>query len=78
MIPDLKSCPFCSRKAKAIVKSEKLASGENYIDFTISCLGCGVAKNVRMKYGIHGASFFDVEKAMDEVVSAWNRRGTNG
>lgn len=71
---ELKLCPFCSSNVKTIVKADKLPGGENYIDFTITCLGCGIAKNVRMKYGIHGASFLNVEKAMDEVILAWNRR----
>lgn len=75
---ELKPCPFCSGNVKTIVKAEKLAGGENYIDFTIACLGCGIAKNVRMKYGIHGASFLDIEEAMEKVAFDWNRRASNG
>ena len=71
---ELKPCPFCAKKVKTIVKAEKLRMGENYIDFTIVCLGCGITKTVRVNYGISGASFLDVEKAMNEVVLAWNRR----
>ena len=79
---ELKPCPFCAKKVKTIVKvetqtivkAETLRMRESYIDFTIVCLGCGITKTVRVNCGISGASFLDVEKAMNEVVLAWNRR----
>lgn len=76
-MPDLKKCPFCAGNPKTEVKIACMASYENALDFTIACSECGVHKTVQLKF-INTAYFLDVEKAMDEVVLAWNRRATNG
>lgn len=73
MMPDLKNCPFCYGNPKTEVKIARMASDENALDFTIVCSKCGVHKTVRLKFA-NTADFLDVEKAMDEVFLAWNRR----
>lgn len=76
---DLKKCPFCSGEVKTIVKAEKLTGGRKLYRLYNFLLGMWYCKKVRMKCGIHGASFLEVEEAMDEVIFDWNRRaGENG
>ena len=70
---ELKRCPFCDGNPKTEVKITRMASDGNALDFSVVCSECGVNKTVRLKFA-NTAYFLDVEKAMDEVVLAWNRR----
>lgn len=74
---ELKSCPFCDGNPKTEVKIARMVSDKNALDFTIACSECGVYKTVRLNFA-NTACFLDVEKAMDEVVLAWNRRTNDG
>jgi transcriptional regulator NrdR family protein len=78
-MPDLKRCPFCDGNPKTEVRITRMASDGNALDFAIVCGECGVHKTVRVRLNFaNTADFWDVEKAMDEVALAWNRRATNG
>lgn len=71
---ELKSCPFCDYYPTTEIKVTKMGGDEDQIDFSIVCRECGVSKTVRLKLG-KSAVFMDAEKAMGEVIKAWNTRG---
>ena len=50
-----------------------MGGGEDHVDFSIVCKECGVYKTVRLKVR-NTAYFMQVDKAMEEVVKAWNTR----
>lgn len=69
----LKICPFCGHLPTTEVKVTQMGGGEDHVDFTVVCEKCGIHKTVRLKLR-PTAVFMDVEKAMEEVVKAWNTR----
>lgn len=72
-MPDLKRCPFCNGIPKAEVRIACMASDKNELNFSVVCGECGVNKTVRLKFA-NTADLLDVEKAIDEVMLAWNSR----
>lgn len=46
---------------------------ESQVDFSIHCINCGISKTVRLKI-VGYADFIDVNKALAEVIKAWNQR----
>lgn len=73
MSEELKGCPFCGESPRTEVSVSKMGGGEDHVDFTIHCTNCGIQKTVRLK--IAGFVYFsDVDKAMAQVIEAWNRR----
>lgn len=70
---DLKRCPFCGNLPETEVRVTQMGGGEDYIDFSIVCKKCGTYKTVRLKV-CKTAYFMDVDKAMADVVKAWNTR----
>lgn len=48
------------------------------VDFEIVCTNCGTNKTVRLKINRREATFMDVDKAMEDVTKAWNRRANDG
>ena len=72
---EIKICPFCGESPRTEVSVSQRGGVEDYVDFSIHCTNCGIQKTVRLK--IAGfCYFFDVEKAMSQVIEAWNRRVT--
>ena len=70
---ELKRCPFCGNSPRTEVEVTQMGGGEDHIDFSIHCTECKIRKTMRLK--IMGyCNFIDVEKAMCDVVRAWNRR----
>ena len=75
MSEELKRCPFCGELPRTEVEVTKMGGGEDHVDFAIHCTNCGTSKTVRLR--INGfVNFFDVEKAQEQVIQAWNRRVT--
>ena len=74
---DLKRCPFCGSLPRTEVFVSKMGGGEDHVDFAIHCTDCGVTKTVRLKIRAY-ANFIDVEKSMEEVITAWNHREGGG
>lgn len=73
---DLKKCPFCGATPRTEVSVTKMGGGEDHVDFSIHCITCGVSKTVRLK--INGfVNFLDVDKAIEQVIRAWNQRESN-
>lgn len=71
---ELKSCPFCGYYPTTEIRVTQMGGGEDHIDFSVICGECGISKTVRLK--IRGtATFIDAEKAMADVIKAWNTRG---
>lgn len=73
MSKELKRCPFCGESPRTEVSVTKMGGGEDHVDFTIHCTNCGTEKTVRLKI-VAFANFFDVEKAQEQVIQAWNKR----
>ena len=70
---DLKRCPFCGGNPRTEVEVAQKGDEEDYIDFSIRCVECGVAKTTRLT--IRGfVNFMDVYKAEEQVTWAWNKR----
>lgn len=70
---DLKRCPFCGATPRTEVSVAKMGGVEDQVDFSIHCTTCGISKTVRLK--INGfVNFLDVDKAMEQVIRAWNQR----
>lgn len=70
---ELKKCPFCGEIPRTEVEVTKMGGGEDHVDFSVHCTNCGTFKIVRLK--INGfVNFFDVEKAQEQVIQAWNQR----
>ena len=69
---ELARCPFCGMIPGTEVFVTQKGGGEDHIDFSIRC-DCGIHRTVRLKIR-NTACFMDVEKAMKEVVDAWNCR----
>lgn len=73
MSEELKCCPFCGELPRTEVEVTKMGGGEDHVDFSVHCTNCGTSKTVRLK--INGfVYFFDVEKAQEQVIQAWNQR----
>ena len=72
----LKICPFCGSFPTTEVRVTQMGGGEDHIDFTVKCLGCGTYKTARLKIN-KTCMFFDVRNAMSEALEAWNRRPNN-
>lgn len=72
---ELKSCPFCGTLPRTEMSIVNMGGVEDQVDFSIHCHNCGITKTVRLKFNAY-ASFFDVDKAEEQVVEAWNRRVT--
>lgn len=70
---ELKRCPFCGEMPRTEMSVTKMGGSEDHVDFSIHCTNCGVEKTVRLKI-VAFATFFDVEKALDQVIQAWNQR----
>ena len=71
---DLKRCPFCGELPTTEVLVTQKGGLDGIIFFSIVCGKCGISKGARLKTG----TFFEVEKAMEEAVKAWNTRWDNG
>ena len=70
---ELKRCPFCGALPVTEVRVTQMGGGTDHVDFSVTCSECGTAKTVRLKIA-KAACFMDVDKAMEEVIEAWNRR----
>lgn len=70
---ELKRCPFCGALPRTEMSVTKMGGTEDHVDFSICCTNCGVSKKVRLRIVAY-ANFVDVDKAMSEVVTAWNQR----
>jgi len=70
---ELKRCPFCGELPRTEVRVTKMGGTEDQVDFSIHCTNCGVSKTVRLKI-VGYADFIDVNKALAEVIKAWNQR----
>lgn len=72
-LQQLKSCPFCG--GEAITKAS-VTKGltMNMITVKIGCYDCDVWKYDGIK---SGGSFEELNKAMQDVISKWNRRAGN-
>lgn len=70
---ELKRCPFCGKLPRTEVRVTQMGGTEDHVDFSIHCINCGISKTVRIKI-FEYANFVDVDKAISEVVNAWNRR----
>ena len=70
---ELERCPFCGGIAVTTVRVAEMGCGEDRIDFTVLCSDCRTSKTVRLILK-EERTFSDVEKAMEEAVSLWNRR----
>ena len=75
MSEELKRCPFCGELPRTEVEVTKMGGGEDHVDFAIHCTNCGTPKTVRLRI-MASLIFFDVEKAQEQVIQAWNRRVT--
>jgi len=73
MMDELKRCPFCGELPRTEVRVTKMGGTEDQVDFSIHCINCGVSKTVRLKIVAY-ANFIDVDKALAEVIKAWNQR----
>lgn len=73
MMDELKKCPFCGELPRTEVRVTKMGTTEDQIDFSICCTNCGTSKTVRLKI-VGYADFIDVNKALAEVIEAWNQR----
>ena len=73
MMDELKRCPFCGELPRTEVRVTKMGGTEDQVDFSIHCTNCGVSKTVRLKI-VGYADFIDVNKALAEVIKAWNQR----
>ena len=74
MSNELKRCPFCD--GMAVTKVEITSFGgnsNNKILFCVECEKCGTMKAVTLSFPIY-SNFFDIEKAMDNVIKIWNKR----
>lgn len=70
---ELKRCPFCGELPRTEVRVTQMGGTEDHVDFSIHCTNCGISKTVRIKI-FEYANFVDVDKAIYEVIKAWNRR----
>ena len=73
MSEELKRCPFCGELPRTEVEVTKMGGGEDHVDFSVHCTNCGTEKTVILKI-VDYANFFDVEKAQEQVIQAWNQR----
>lgn len=73
MSEELKPCPFCGATAETGVRVTQKGGSEDHVDFSVACTKCGTDKTVRLKIA-KKCFFLDVEKAMDQVIKAWNTR----
>ena len=73
MTDEIKRCPFCGSLPRTEMSVTKMGGMEDHVDFSIHCTNCGIIKTVRLKIVAY-ANFVDVDKAMSEVVTAWNQR----
>ena len=70
---ELKRCPFCGEIPRTEVRVTQMCRGEDHVDFSVRCTNCKTSKTVRLR--INGfVNFFDVEKAQEQVIQAWNQR----
>ena len=70
---ELKTCPFCGAIPRTKMSIVKMGGVEDQVDFSIHCPNCGTTKTGRLKFNAY-ATFFDVDKAKENVIKAWNRR----
>jgi len=73
MMDELKKCPFCGELPRTEVRVTQMGGTESQVDFSIHCINCGISKTVRLKI-VGYADFIDVNKALAEVIKAWNQR----
>lgn len=70
---ELKKCPFCGVVPRTELRVMKMGGTEDHIEFAVHCVGCGVERTVTLRFVAY-ANFMDVEKAITEVIEAWNQR----
>lgn len=70
-VQQLKSCPFCGGEARTKV----MIGQHDMIVIKVGCFDCDVWKYDGIK---SGDSFKELNKAMQDVISKWNRRADNG
>ena len=70
---ELKRCPFCGVVPRTELRVTKMGGTEDHIEFAVHCVECGIQKTVTLRFTAY-ANFMDVEKAMTEVIKAWNQR----
>lgn len=76
---ELQRCPFCGQlPTTEVLVTQKTSSIDDVILFSVVCGQCGTQKGVRLKIKAKAATFFEVEKAMDEATKAWNTRWNDG
>ena len=73
MTTELKRCPFCGGNSKTEVRVTQMGGNTDNVDFSVVCTECGIYKTVRLKIA-KTCLFYDVDKAMEQVVKAWNER----
>lgn len=65
---NLKPCPFCGGIAESVVYVM-----HESLNFTIRCGKCRCEKNITKHIPI-SCEFVNITKAMEDVITLWNRR----
>jgi C4-type Zn-finger protein len=71
---NLDHCPFCGEQPKTGFWVSQHSYEEEIVCFSVTCTGCGVSKTKKVKFGRDGATFADIQKAMNEAIKLWNHR----
>ena len=69
--PKLRKCPFCGGEARTKV----MIGQHDMIVIKVGCFDCDVWKHSKINSGDNIERF---NKAMQDVMSKWNRRADNG
>lgn len=72
----LKSCPFCGKKPTSQINIiGGITRARDCIRFSICCTACHIKQYADIE---NNDSFETIQKAVDKVIEAWNRRVDNG